>query len=258
MFWRSFNIPDFDEAGHRLAWRLRNTLSWSPPVIHWPRTLPALMQTLPSAQRSAAEILATRYDLRHWASVCDPIGFHESFYVLDVLDRYAGFPDYPTPYLDIGCKNGSYLPGLQTWSGSPWHGVELDAYRRYWTLTTRRAHGEFVARSLPECRYIAGDLLDLHGSYGFITWFLPFLHEAPLKIWGLPRQFLRPLDLLVHAWTLLAPGGCLLVVNQGEAEAERQSQLFQELGIAAQALGRVASSLSPFQKPRFGWRADKR
>ncbi|HRY18388.1 MAG TPA: hypothetical protein P5149_08280 [Candidatus Competibacteraceae bacterium] len=258
MFWRSFSVPDFDEAGHRLAWRLRHTLSWSPPVIRWPRTLPALMRTLPSAQRAAAEILATRYDLRHWASVCDPIGFHESVYVLDVLDRYAGFPGYPAPYLDIGCKNGGYLPGLQTWSGSPWHGVELDAYRRYWTLTTRRAHGEFVARSLPGCRYIAGDLLDVRGSYGFITWFLPFLHEAPLKIWGLPRQFLRPLDLLVHAWTLLAPGGCLLVVNQGEAEAARQHLLFQELGIAAQALGRVESSLSPFQKPRFGWRADKR
>ncbi|MCP5159210.1 MAG: hypothetical protein H6975_07270 [Gammaproteobacteria bacterium] len=245
------------EFGRRLAWRLRNAVPWSPPVRRWPRTLPALMRTLPVTQRAPAELLAARYDLHRWATICDPVGFHESLYVLDVLDRYVGLPDDPPPYLDIGCKNGGYLPGLQAWSGGPWHGVEIDAYRRYWTLTTRRACGEFVAGSLPGCRYIAGDLLDLQGGYGFITWFLPFLHETPLRDWGLPRQLLRPVDLLAHAWALLAPGGSLLVINQGEAEAERQERLFQTLGMTAQTLGLIESPLSPFRKQRFGWRADK-
>lgn len=243
------------EPGRRLAWRLRQMLTWSPPVIRRPRTLPALLRTLPPAVLSAAEALASRYDLSGWERVCDAQGFRESLYVLDVLDRYAGSPPDSIPSLDIGCKNGGYLPGLHAWSGSPWDGVELDAHRRYWTMTTRRAHGEFVACGLPGCRYLAGDLLDIQGVYGFITWFLPFLHAAPLRAWGLPDRFLMPQRLLDHAWNLLAPGGRLLIINQGEAEAERQSCLFQKVGIHAKALGPVTSVLSPFQRPRYGFLA---
>lgn len=243
--------------GRWLAWRLRNAVTWSPPVIRRSQTLSALLRTLPPALRPAAQALVARHASSQWVDACDAWSFRESLYVLDMLNRYAGSPDYPPPYLDIGCKNGGYLPGLQAWSGGSWHGVELDAHRRYWTLTTRRAHGEFVVRHLPGCRYIAGDLLELRGNYGFITWLLPFLHETPLRIWGLPRRFLKPLTLLAHAWTLLPPGGRLLVINQGEAEATLQGRLFREAGITAQALGLVESPLSPFQRPRFGWRADK-
>lgn len=243
------------DLAHRLAWWLRHRITWSPPVIRRPRTLPALLQTLAPALRPAAEALISRYDLSGWEQGCDTQGFRESLYVLDVLSRYAGPPDAIQPALDIGCKNGCYLPGLQTWSGGRWDGVELDAYRRYWTLTTRRAHGEFIARSLPGCRYLTGNLLDLRGRYGFITWFLPFLHAAPLQVWGLPRRFLMPQTLLAHAWTLLAPGGRLFVVNQGEVEAQRQARLFQKAGIVAHAIGRIESPLSPFQRPRYGFLA---
>lgn len=246
---------DYDDLACRLAWRLRQTVTWSPPVIRCPHSLPALLRAAPPAMRPAAEALAARYDLSGWEPVCDGQGFRESLYLLDVLDRYVGPADSALPSLDIGCRNGCYLPGLQAWSGGPWDGVELDAHRRYWTLTTRRAHGEFIARSLPGCRYLAGNLLDVRGRYGFITWFLPFLHEAPLRIGGLPRRFLMPQSLLNHAWALLGPGGRLLVVNQGEAEAEFQAQLFQSMGVSAQALGRVESPLSPFQRPRYGFLA---
>lgn len=133
--------------------------------------------------------------------------------------------------------------------------MELDAHRRYWTLSTRRAHGEWIARRLPGCRYLAANLLDLRGAYGFVTWFLPFIHEAPLRAWGLPSRFLQPVRPLEHARTLLAPGGRLLVVNQGEVEAERQERLFGEASIAARAIGRVESPFSSFRCPRFGWLA---
>jgi len=251
-----FSRPNDGELGRRLAWRLRHIVTWSPPVLRRSRSLPALLRTLPPAGRPAAEALASHYDLSGWERACDVQGFRESLYVLDVLDRYAGPPpDRSQPSLDIGCKNGGYLPGLRAWSSGPWDGVELDAYRRYWTMTTRRAHGEFVARSLPGCRYLAGNLLDICGAYGFITWFLPFLHAAPLREWGLPDRFLLPQRLFDHAWSLLAPGGRLLVINQGEAEAERQARLFQQARIAARALGRVESPLSPFQRPRYGFLA---
>lgn len=244
---------DPSDWSREVAWRLRNAFPWSPPAIRRSRSWSTLLHTLPPDLRPAAESQAARYDLSRWGQVCDAQGFRESLYVLDVLDHCIGPPSHSAPSLDIGCKNGCYLPGLQAWSGGSWDGVELDAHRRYWTLTTRRAHGEFIARSLPGCRYLAGDVRDLSGPYGFMTWFLPFLHEAPLQAWGLPRRFLTPLALLEHAWTLLAPGGRLLVINQSEAEAERQEQLFQQVGIAAQALGRVESPLSPFQRPRLGW-----
>ena len=243
------------EQARWLAWRLRNILCWSLPVWRQPRALASLLNTLPSTVRLVADALAARYDLKGWERACDAQGFRESLYVLDVLDRYAGSPDAMRPGLDIGCKNGCYLPGLQAWSGGPWDGVELDAHRRYWTLTTRRAHGEWVAHALPECRYLAGNLLDLHDGYGFITWFLPFLHAAPLREWGLPVRFLMPRRLLDHAWTLLAPGGRLLVINQGESEVERQAELFEQAGIVARALGRIESPLSPFQRRRYGFMA---
>ncbi len=245
------------EIGRAIAWRLRNAVSWSPPVIRRHRSLPVLLQTLPPAVRSAAEMLASRYDLSGWEQTCDAQGFRESLYVLDVLNRYIGMPTSTWPSLDIGCKNGCYLPGLQAWSGGAWDGVELDAHRRYWSLVTRRAYGEAIARLLPGCRYIAGNVLEISGCYGFITWFLPFLHEAPLLAWGLPRRFLQPLSLLQHAWTLAATGGRLFVVNQGEAEAEHQTRLFREAGIAAHAVGRIESPLSPFQRPRYGFLAER-
>lgn len=248
---------DFNDWGREGAWCLRNAFPWSLPAIRRSRSWSTLLCTLPPALRPTAEALASRYDLSRWGRVCDAQGFRESLYVLDVLDRYVGTPSRSAPALDIGCKNGGYLPGLQAWSGGAWDGVELDAHRRYWTLTTRRAHGESIARSLPGCRYLAGDVRDLRGSYGFITWFLPFLHEAPLQAWGLPRRFLMPLALLEHAWTLLTPGGRLLVINQGEREAELQKQFFQQTRITAQSLGRVESPLSPFQRPRFGWLAQR-
>lgn len=243
-----------DEIGREIAWRLRGALTWSPPAIRRSRSLSALLRTLPPDLRASAERLASRH-APGWERACDPWGFRESLYVLDLLDRCVGPPSSPLPSLDIGCKNGCYLPGLWAWSGGPWDGVELDAHRRYWTLATRRAHGEWIARRLPGCRYLAADLLDLRGAYGFVTWFLPFLHEAPLRAWGLPRRFLRPARLLDHARTLLAPGGRLLVVNQGEAEAERQERLFGEAGIAAVSFGRIESPFSPFRRPRFGWLA---
>ncbi|MEI2782927.1 MAG: hypothetical protein V9H25_17420 [Candidatus Competibacter sp.] len=243
-----------DEIGREIAWWLRGAVTWSPPALRRSRSLPVLLRTLPADLRPPAASLAVRHP-PGWERACDPWGFRESLYVLDVLDRWAGPPASPLPSLDIGCKNGCYLPGLWAWSGGPWDGVELDAHRRYWTLATRRAHGEWIARRLPGCRYLAVDLLDLRGAYGFVTWFLPFLHEAPLRAWGLPRRFLRPARLLDHARTLLAPGGRLLVVNQGEAEAERQERLFGEAGIAAVSFGRIESPFSPFRRPRFGWLA---
>lgn len=247
------------EIRNRVDWPLRNAVTFSPSVSQQPPlSLPTLLEQLSSDQKPLAEALASCYHLADWDHLFfDRPSFRESLYVLDILDRYLDQPDLAQPALDVGCRNGGYLPGLHAWTNGPWDGVELDAHRRYCSLTTRRAHGERIARLLPGCRYIAGNVLDLHHSYGFITWFLPFLEPEPLQDWGLPLRFLMPLQLLKHVWSLLLPGGRLLVINQDKEEAELQQQLFQQAGIAAQSLGQIESPLSPFQRRRFGWLAER-
>ena len=132
--------------------------------------------------------------------------------------------------------------------------VERDAHRRYLTGHTRRAVGEAIAARFPGCRFFAGDVRELDGAYARVTWFLPFVVAEPHAAWGLPAALFDPPGTLAAVLQRLAPGGELLVLNQGEAEAEVQEGLFRAAGVAVEALGRVESPLSPYRRPRFGWR----
>src|SRR5574343_215967 len=91
----------------------------------------------------------------------------------EVLDTSLpkGLP--PGRALDVGSKNGTFLPGLATAWPHGWDAVELDAHRRYLWGTTRRAYGEAMARHFDGCRFIAGDVRSLEGPWALVTWFLP-------------------------------------------------------------------------------------
>ncbi len=245
--------------------------AWSPRA-HLPGPAPGGLhvgidgQPLSPRARARVDELAGRYDLAPLVAACGPVERAESLYVLDLLDRH-GLADPVGAAtgrgLDVGSKNGAYLPGLATAWPHGWDAVELDAHRRYWTLRTRRAHGEAMAAAFPGCRFHATDVRSLTGSYARITWFLPFVLEGAHEAWGLPAAAFAPAEVLAHVLGLLAPGGILLVVNQGEAEAEAQEALFARClaedttaatsTFQTTALGRVDSDLSPFRKPRFGW-----
>lgn len=232
------------------AFWLRNAVTVSLPA--WKRTvaLDALRSTLDARRLSALE---ERFELSRWEGLCNAQDWRESLYVLDVLTTYlpSGLPAGRA--LDVGSKNGTYLPGLVTAQPRAWEAVELDAHRRYLWGTTRRAYGERMAGALPDCRFVAGDVRTLEGPWAVVTWFLPFLTEAPLRAWGLPARELAPDALLRHVSSRLVPGGALLVVNQGEEEARLQRELFDRLGLSAQTLGRIESPLSPFKRERFGF-----
>ena len=237
-----------------LAFALRSRFTASPPA--WKRVVgrAAVERALSPAGRAR---LAELGELPAWEGCCSLPEWRESLYVLDVLRAHlpAGLP--PGRGLDVGAKNGCTLPGLATASPRGWDLVELDAHRRYLWGSTRRVYGEALAARFEGCRYHAGNLLELPGPWAVVTWFLPFLTPAPLRAWGLPERFLEPERLLDHVAARVLRGGALLVVNQGEAEAELQADLFDRLGLQARALGRVESPLSPFSRPRFGflWRA---
>jgi len=224
---------------------LRNTLTLSMPP--WKRPVTAASLGL------EVTALETRFDLSRWSQCCAAHDWRESLYVLDLLSRLLP-ADLPAGRaLDVGSKNGTYLPGLATAQPRGWDAVELDAHRRYLWGTTRRAYGEAMARHFGGCRFIAGDVRSLEGPWAVVTWFLPFLSQAPLESWGLPVRELVPELLLRHVTERIVPGGVLLVVNQGEHEAELQHALFKRLKLKVEVLGKLDSKFSPFRRERFGF-----
>jgi hypothetical protein len=236
-----------------LAFSTRQALRWSLPA--WKRVLSAealRAELAPTAQRRLRALESATGGFARWR--CSRVEWRESLYVLDLLHQLLPSALPAGRGLDVGAKNGCTLPGLATAFPRGWDLVELDAHRRYLWGSTRRAYGERLARDFEGCRFIAGNVLDQPGPWAVVTWFLPFLTPAPLEAWGLPRRFLEPERLLKHVVERLVPNGVLLVINQGEAEASLQAALFRKLGCRAEALGRVESVLSPFSRPRFGFR----
>jgi hypothetical protein len=241
-----------------LGFRTRNQLRWSAPAWRWPaRSLAAATDRLsPDAGTRVAE-LRRQYALDGWARLLSRAQLHENLYVLDVLDRFASLSSGVTGAscrgLDVGAKDGATVAARVAARPGPWDLVELDAHRRYWDLSTRGAHGRRFARAFPGCRYLAGSVVDLTGPYDLITWFLPFVRLGPLRAWGLPARCFEPGRLLEHVVSLVAPGGSLLIVNQGELERDAQSALLAARGITSQP-ERLDSPLSPFRLPRFLFR----
>lgn len=236
-----------------LAFEMRQRLTWSAPVLKWTIGPEQLLSDLDPEARARALSLLSRYDTSAWSRCCDRTDWRESLYALDLLDSWA--PLIPEGRcLDVGAKNGCMLPGMATAVPRGWDAVEIDAHRRYITGATRRATGERMAKAFPGCRFLAGDIRDQTGPWALVTWFLPFLTPGPLAAWGLPERLLAPEALLRHVTERILPGGVLFVINQGEAEALLQEQLFRTICATPEALGLVRSSLSPFVKPRYAWR----
>jgi hypothetical protein len=250
--------------------------AWSPPVSlpqrgATPWAVDARGRPWSPAAAARVEALSQRHDLGRVRALCGPVARAESLWALDVLDRWLppwSPADAAHPRgLDVGAKNGSYLAGLAAAWPHGWDLVELDAHRRYLDGTTRRAHGEAMAASHPGCRYLAGDVRESQALHARITWFLPFLAPETHRAWGLPIGDFAPEALLRHVLGRLAPGGTLLVVNQGPDEAEAQGVLLERVlgrrgatpsrpppGVSVEPLGVLESPLSPYRHARIGWR----
>ncbi len=248
-------VDALSNVARRLTFWLRNALPWSMPAWKLPaRSWERATDRLPGPAREHAVRLRAEHDLSRWPELLTPLEMQENLHLLDLMVRIlpTGLPGGPG--LDVGSKNGSILPALIAASARPWDLVELDAHRRYIDFSTRAAHGRAIARAYPACRYLAGSVEALDGSYAVITWILPFVHEGPLRAWGLPHRYFTPQKLLRHVANLLAPGGVLLIINQGEGERDTQRELFAELGLTPDELGQLDGPLSPFRRARYGFR----
>ena len=252
-------MSPFSGFSRELSWQLKTFLSYSATLKkkRGIKELNKLLAGFDSEKRQRLQQLEQHYQLADWPRLCNPSEYIENLYLLDLLDQYLSNSSSNGTGLDIGCRDFSHLPALTAFTSCPWHGVELDANARYWNGYTRGAYGNWMAKQRQDCRYIPGSLLEIKGSYRIIVWTLPFVVPGPLETWGLPSRFFQPLELLNRAWELLSDGGVMLIVNQGEQEAEQQQKLFTTLGIKAKSLGAVSSPFSPFKKVRYGWEVRK-
>lgn len=225
-------------------WHLKQWLRWSAPVVKQPLgTWGEFEDGLSAPERQRLEVLSARYDLERWPQIATQAELYLCLQRLDWLDQHLGALDPSGPCLDIGALNWAYLPALATSSPGHWLGVELDAHQRYVSFDTRAAQAQRMATHF-NADYRVCSVLDVTGSFGLITWFLPFVTPYPLKAAGLPDRFFEPERLLGHAVSLLAPNAQLFIVNKDAREAEHQAQLLRTLDVKARSLGALSS---PFE-----------
>ncbi len=171
-------------------------------------------------------------------------------------------------WLDVGAKNWSYVEALSAFLQAGGlqcfvlDGVELDPYRRYADLHTRAQYAEAHSRAILQSRYHAGDIHDWRQPAHIISSFLPFVFPEPHTAWGLPSAYFRPEAQLKHLFSLLEPGGLLLIVNQGPVEAEAQASLLasvaREFPLEWREAGQLPAPFIEYLYPRYGWICRKR
>ncbi len=184
----------------------------------------------------------------------------ENLYIYEILDKHfvKKYKQNQTQILDIGSKNWSYAKGQHKFFSTfcdnfTIDGVELDTHRLYPNFYSRYEAAKFYTRGLENTNYICANLLDINAKYHYITWFLPFISEYPLKKWGLPKRFFQPEKLLNHAYNLLEDNGQMIIINQGEKESNIQKGLLEKLNIPFTFLGEIENKNSPYPQKRYGY-----
>ncbi|MBQ4114830.1 hypothetical protein IJD34_05450 [bacterium] len=187
----------------------------------------------------------------------------ENIYIKELLSEvFQQSEKASLQILDIGCKNWFYVRGEYFYFEEfckefTLDGVEVDAYRLYNNLYSRYEVAKYYMQGLQNVNYIADNLLNINKKYDYIIWMLPFVIKSPHKKWGLPDSLFYPEKLLAHAYGLLNQGGQMLIVNQGEIEAEVQKSLLDKLQIPYEYLGEVKTKSFEYNYKRFGFLINK-
>ena len=182
----------------------------------------------------------------------------ENLYIKDVLEKSFKKQNVDVVrVLDIGSKNWFYAKGEYAFFADFakeifLDGVEIDAYRLYSNFYNRYEVAKYYTKDLKNINYIAGNLLDIDDKYDYIIWFLPFVLKEPHMMWGLPKKYFYPEKLLAHAVTLLKEKGQMLIVNQGEYEAQVQKELLEKLDILYSDLEEISSEYFQYKHKRYG------
>lgn len=269
-----FDWQDVLQSGrNRLGFGLRNFLRWSPGqyVESGIQTADPFAGQTEMAEH--ARQLLEKYGLSSKIAGFGPDRLLETLTYLDWLDTcqthwpsafaQAFSHPYGLSWLDAGAKNWAYVQAISAFMRFHYagefrlDGVELDPNRRYTNFQTRRQAALAFSRDIPEAAYHQGDLLEWHQRADVISHFLPFVLKDPHLAWGLPLTYFNPQALLNHLLDILNPGGLLIIVNQGEAEAEAQQSLLQiaseRCSLEWKSLGQMPARFIEYRYPRYGW-----
>lgn len=222
--------------------------------IPWGRRYSESGQGVASFLSTYWKELAARYGLDRLGHKLDAHSFSLNLAKLEQLELLANaanlsLPQRPVRLLDIGSQHFVYAPALSLFF-SHWAtlrprtveltGIEVDPYRRRWTLHTRRDLARYYASLLPWIVYQPGDFLATNFPQRFdaIAWFRPHMAEEPLLAAGLPARFHQPEQQMRRAFDLLELGGTLFLSYQSQTEAEIAEELLQKLGAQPTALQR--------------------
>jgi hypothetical protein len=200
-----------------------------------------------------------KYELNDFYKNSPLFLYQYNLLIIELLEKYIEKNEEKSlEILDIGSKNWEYLFGEYYFfkNGNKEkelsiYGIELDAYRRYKNLYTRYDYAISFTEKLKKSKYIVGDFMEHNGSYDYILCFFPFIIPSPLIHWGLPLKFLRPMEMLKHAYSLLKEDGILLISNQYSKEYELQSDYLKQLEFNFEKKGEFISNFMDQKRKWF-------
>jgi SAM-dependent methyltransferase len=218
------------------------------------------------AAAAEAERLVAAYGLERWRTESGRTDFAASLFYAAMVETAlreasVSLPD-PLTVLDAGAGDWFYvrpLHGMMRWYGRSeprevsLDGVELDAYALYRGWRSRFDWAEAYVGGLPGVRYLAGEVAAYRRPVDLALMLFPFLFPADARRWGLPRRYVQPEAVLAHVWSLVRPGGTLLIANLGEAERKEQGRLLREAGLQPVWSERFESPLFSYDQPRYVW-----
>ena len=132
-------------------------------------------------------------------------------------------------------------------------GFEVDAYRVYSDFYSRMDYALAYSSNLKNVKYFPEAFKSSEESYDLVFMFFPFIFSREHLQWGLPLKIYDPALLLSEARKSLKPGGYLLIVNQGEEEAEVQAKLLQNLGLNVIYHQKFDSDFYPYDLSRYAF-----
>lgn len=178
----------------------------------------------------------------------------ENYVYLDVLHRLREcstvWPAEQGRVLDVGCKNFYYAAALSAaFKPAQLTGLELEGHRRYRDGHRRSDYAAFYTGQISGARYCVGDVCEWQEKADLVSCWYPFVFAEVALAWGLPLSAFAPQRFFQALANAMAPGGLLLVVNQGLTEWQECARCLGEQRLRCVAKVVVENPLLPRPAP---------
>jgi SAM-dependent methyltransferase len=206
---------------HRFWYGVSERVRWSRGAFYETpaRMLPEI--AFEQSQRIAA--LQSRYQV-HFEERLNAATSTNNYEYLDILDRAWADSGLRRPEGGVVCDVGS----ASFWYAAALHaffrprelvGVEVEGHRLFKDGHSRVDYAAGYVGRIPGARFLVADYVDCELPADVITAWFPFLTSAAVLAWRLPLSMLTPERLFARIYRNLRPGGLLVLVNHGTAEA---------------------------------------